>query len=186
MKKLFFAAILFIFIATESNAQQDGMLGEVKLFAGNFAPRGWALCHGQLLPINSNTALFSILGTTYGGDGRTTFQLPDLRSRVPVGAGTSPGLPTTRLGYKFGAPTTNLPLTASIPQIVSIPVHEVNPDGEKLVKGNSALLSVGNAKTSSLLVKGESKGNSIPVNNLQPSLGMNYIICLVGTFPSRN
>ena len=75
------------------------------MFAGNFAPRGWAFCDGQLLSIASNTALFSILGTTYGGDGRTTFGLPDLRGRVPVGEGTGPGLPAITLGVKGGSTT---------------------------------------------------------------------------------
>lgn len=77
---------------------QDQYLGEIRMFAGNFAPRGWALCDGQLLPISSNTALFSLIGTIYGGDGRTTFALPDLRGRVPVHAGTGAGLSTRILG----------------------------------------------------------------------------------------
>ena len=72
----------------------DGTIGEIRMFAGNFAPRNWAFCAGQLLSISQNTALFSILGTTYGGNGQTTFGLPDLRGRVPVGAGTGPGLPS--------------------------------------------------------------------------------------------
>ena len=77
-------------------------IGEIVGFAGNYAPRGWALCDGQLLAINSNTALFSILGTTYGGDGRTTFALPDLRGRIPIHAGQGPGLTNRRLGQRFG------------------------------------------------------------------------------------
>ena len=76
------------------------MLGEIKMFGGNFAPRGWALCDGQLLAISQNTALFSLLGTTYGGDGRTTFGLPDLRGRTPIHAGNGPGLSSRRLGEK--------------------------------------------------------------------------------------
>lgn len=87
-----------------ANAEEP-LLGEVKMFAGNFAPRGYAFCNGQLLPITSNTALFSLLGTTYGGDGRTTFGLPDLRGRVPVHAGSStgPGLKPIKLGQKSPA-----------------------------------------------------------------------------------
>ena len=81
----------------------DPFIGEIIMFAGNFAPRGWALCDGQLLPISSNTALFSILGTTYGGDGRTTFGLPDLRGRAPVHAGNGPGLSPRQLGAKGGS-----------------------------------------------------------------------------------
>lgn len=78
----------------------EPLIGEITMFAGNFAPRGWAFCDGQLLAISSNTALFSILGTTYGGDGRTTFGLPDLRGRVPIHAGQGAGLPDVRLGQK--------------------------------------------------------------------------------------
>lgn len=81
----------------------EELIGTIKLFAGNFAPHGYAFCHGQLLPINQNQALFSILGTTYGGDGRTTFALPDLRGRVPVGAGTGDGISSgVNAGTKFG------------------------------------------------------------------------------------
>ena len=82
------------------SVSSNPFLGEVILFAGNFAPRGWALCNGQLLSINENQALFSILGTTYGGDGRTSFGLPDLRGRVPVGAGSGPGLTPRNIGAK--------------------------------------------------------------------------------------
>uniref|UniRef100_UPI003D32E146 phage tail protein n=1 Tax=Granulosicoccus sp. 3-233 TaxID=3417969 RepID=UPI003D32E146 len=88
------------------NSITNPTLGEIMLFAGNFAPRGWALCDGQLLAISANTALFSILGTTYGGDGRTTFALPDLRGRSAVHAGNGPGLTPRRLGQKFGAEST--------------------------------------------------------------------------------
>jgi microcystin-dependent protein len=87
------------------NSISEPTIGEIAMFAGNFAPRNWALCDGQLLPINQNQALFSILGTTYGGDGRTTFALPDLRGRVPLHPGTGPGLPTYRLGQKGGTVT---------------------------------------------------------------------------------
>jgi microcystin-dependent protein len=81
----------------------EGTIGEIRAFGGNFAPRAWAYCEGQLLSINSNQALFSILGTTYGGDGRTTFGLPDLRGRGPISQGTGPGLSTHKLGSRSGA-----------------------------------------------------------------------------------
>lgn len=81
----------------------DPFIGEITMFAGNFAPRGWAFCNGQLLPISQYSALFSLLGTTYGGDGRTTFALPDLRGRTPIHAGTGPGLNPHRLGSKGGS-----------------------------------------------------------------------------------
>src|SRR5687768_16920561 len=86
-------------------------IGQIVLFAGNFAPRGWAFCQGQILSIAQNTALFSILGTTYGGNGQTTFALPDLRGRVPVGTGQGPGLPSMNLGQVAGEPTHTLIIT---------------------------------------------------------------------------
>lgn len=86
----------------------EPFIGEIIMFAGNFAPRGWAFCAGQILPIAQNTALFSILGTTYGGNGQTTFALPDLRGRVPTGQGQGPGLPAVDLGEIAGTPTTTL------------------------------------------------------------------------------
>lgn len=100
-----FLAINYI-IATQgtfpSRSQQESFLGNVTMFAGNFAPRSWAFCDGQLLPISQNSALFSILGTTYGGDGRTTFALPDLRGRVPLGPRRGSGLSDYRLGERGG------------------------------------------------------------------------------------
>ena len=106
----------------------EGTIGEIRLFGGNFAPRTWALCEGQLLSISQNTALFSILGTTYGGDGRTTFALPDLRGRVPIGAGTGPGLSTRVLGARLGEQTVTLNVT-------EIPSHfhyaQLTPPGYK-------------------------------------------------------
>lgn len=89
-------------------AQEGYFIGEIRMFGGNFAPRGWALCDGQLLAISQNTALFSILGTTYGGDGRTTFALPDLRGRLAMHAGTGPGLSTRKLGARTGLETNTL------------------------------------------------------------------------------
>ncbi|MEM6807413.1 MAG: tail fiber protein [Bacteroidota bacterium] len=137
----------------------EGYIGEIRMFGGNFAPRGWALCEGQLLAISSNSALFSILGTTYGGDGRTSFGLPDLRGRVAVGAGSGPGLSNRRLGSKFGSENLSLPL-----------------------KGISKKLSmeVGRSTSAYNVMQGS------PVTNVPPALGMNYIICLTGIYPSRN
>ena len=86
----------------------EGTIGEIRMFAGNFAPRSWAFCNSQILSIAQNTALFSILGTTYGGNGQTTFGLPDLRGRVPIGTGQGPGLPNVSLGEMSGTPTTTL------------------------------------------------------------------------------
>ncbi|WP_299432680.1 tail fiber protein [uncultured Aquimarina sp.] len=94
----------------------EGTIGEVRMFGGNFAPRAWAFCEGQLLAISQNTALFSILGTTYGGDGRTSFALPDLRGRVPIGPGHGPGLSTRKLGQRGGTETNTL-------TILNMPSH---------------------------------------------------------------
>lgn len=193
----------------------EGYIGEVRLFAGNFAPREWSFCQGQLLSISQNTALFSILGTTYGGDGRTSFGLPDLRGRVPVGTGHGPGLENEIMGRKSGTPTTQLSLT-NLPQhnhiitvsetvgTMDIPVNteegaedEKNPGAGFLVNtgadtfsseatagqkygGQSIPVNVAATATASMT------GNSIPFNNIQPSMGMNYIICMQGIFPSRS
>lgn len=102
-KTILLLALLMSLGFSNTVLSQEAMIGEIKMFAGNFAPRGWAFCEGQLLPISQNSALFSILGTTYGGDGRTTFALPDLRGRAPVHAGKSPYLNEVRLGQMGGA-----------------------------------------------------------------------------------
>lgn len=102
--KLVLAIALTLAVQTSLKAS-DPLIGEIRMFGGNFAPRGWAFCDGQLLPISNNTALFSILGTTYGGDGRTTFALPDLRGRAAVGVGRGPGLTEIRQGEKRGSET---------------------------------------------------------------------------------
>ncbi|MCF2873311.1 MULTISPECIES: phage tail protein [unclassified Tenacibaculum] len=157
--KLKFIGLLFICLLSTktSNAQQEGFLGEVKMFAGNFAPRGWAICNGQLMAISSNTALFSILGTTYGGDGRTTFALPDFRGRVAISPGRHPGsLYDWRLGQRTGAETTvltllNLPahthaaavtgLAATASASISIPAS--TETGNTSEPGNNVILSLG-------------------------------------------
>ena len=131
-------------------------IGGVGLFGGNFAPRGWAAADGQLLPISSNAALFSILGTTYGGDGRTTFALPDLRGRVPIQQGTGPGLPTYRLGARGGAERETLTQA-------QMPAHAHTASAPFETTG----------------ITGGGGGHS----NMQPYLGMNYIINLQGTLP---
>jgi len=179
----------------------EPFIGQIMMFGGNFAPRGWAFCEGQLLPISSNTALFSILGTTYGGDGRTTFALPDLRGRAPIHAGHGPGLSDIRLGQKGGVeqvtltasnmPSHNHPVnvssaagTSSSPSGAypaasqfqadrSSPVVEVNSYGNS-TNATMGASTVGNA------------GGNIPFNNRDPYLGVNYIIALQGIFPSRS
>tara|TARA_R110002074_G_scaffold225132_1_gene396599 strand:+ start:1452 stop:1964 length:513 start_codon:yes stop_codon:yes gene_type:complete len=169
----------------------DGFIGQIILFAGNFAPRNWAFCNGSLLAISSNSALFSILGTTYGGDGRTTFGLPDLRSRVAIGQGSGPGLPTYRLGEKVGSPDNflNINQMPSHNHGVTLPAkEEANTD----TPNNHFIAGAGfdGFGTTSDTTMGSLPQNNVgggqAVNNMQPSLVMNYIICLYGTFPSRS
>jgi len=172
----------------------EGTIGEIRMFAGNFAPRNWAFCNGQLLAISTNTALFSILGTTYGGNGQTTFALPDFQGRVAVGTGQGPGLANVQLGEKAGTPNNTLTV-ANMPAHT----HTMNASSDAASVGSPAGNSLGaNARggispfapgATSQVAMGSttgSVGSSTPVNNMQPYLGMNYVICLFGIFPSRN
>jgi microcystin-dependent protein len=175
----------------EQIAATTPLLGEIIMFGGNFAPRGWALCDGQLLPIAQNSALFSILGTMYGGDGRSTFALPDLRGRTPIHAGNGPGLASYRLGQKGGQERTTLNI-AQLPShnhtfqghIDNIGLTEMTlqqGDGEPIMlptQGGHEPLHVGGEVLNT--------GANQPVNNMQPYTTVNYIIALNGTFPSRN
>ncbi|MCH2032237.1 MAG: tail fiber protein [Tenacibaculum sp.] len=134
------------------NAQQTGFLGEVKMFAGNFVPRGWALCQGQLMSISQNQALFSIIGTIYGGDGRTTFALPDLRGRVARGTGNGPGLQSAIIGQRGGTEFKVLSIlempihnhgavftpSASGPANITISIPAVDDTGNTAEPGNTA------------------------------------------------
>ncbi len=182
-------------------------LAEIRLFAGNFAPRAWMLCEGQILPINQNQALFSLLGTIYGGDGRTTFALPDLRGRVAISPGTGPGLPTYRLGQRGGNYQHRLTVQ-EMPShnhnaITAVPVttEDATSDEPGVAAGNTGLLST----TNGALIYGGApenpiskySGNDLGVtvgltgggqafDMMQPYLGINFIICVQGTFPSRN
>lgn len=195
MKKqltIFCIALLTLCGVNEMKAQQEGMIGEVKMFAGNFAPRNWALCEGQLLAISSNEALFSILGTTYGGDGRTTFALPDLRGRVAIQPGNGPGLPTYNLGQKGGSYQNILTINNMPSHNHGVKVNVNTGPGEEptstLVIANHSAAFTENPTAGSVLggVVENNVGASSPVNNMQPYLAVNYIICLQGTFPSRN
>lgn len=184
---------------------RECMIGEVTLFAGNFAPRNWANCEGQLIAIAENQALFSILGTTYGGDGRTTFGLPDLRGRVPVGVGSGPGLASIRQGQKWGQEEVALnasnlpPHTHSVSSTLNVATPEkrpsMNADGNILASGSPKMATeavytdapVSGAMRSDAISNTVSQtggGTSFSVRN--PSLGMRYIICMQGVYPSRN
>ncbi|QRM88374.1 phage tail protein [Lacinutrix sp. WUR7] len=174
----------------------DPFIAQIILFGGTFAPRGWAYCDGQLLPISQYNALFSLLGTTYGGDGRTTFALPDLRGRVPVHPGSGPGQPTIKLGQKGGEaavilnanqmPTHNhTAVTNAVSPIprggatVTNPANAYNAEGGVFATGANAQMAA------DATVIGQSGGN-LPHNNMQPFTALSYIIALQGVFPSRN
>lgn len=198
---------------------EDGYLGEIRIFAGNFAPRNWAYCNGQLIAIAQNSALFAILGTTYGGDGRTTFGLPNLAGRTVVGAGngSNQGLSEIPLGSRFGTEKTQLSI-ANIPAhthniavsesagTVDIPVNSEDGSADESNPGTGILANTGADNYSSesagatidkyggqslpvrvnATATASLTGSGAPFNNIQPSLGVNYIICLQGLFPSRS
>lgn len=178
------------------------MLAEVRLFAGNFAPRAWASCEGQLLSIASNTALFSLLGTIYGGDGRTSFALPDLRSRVPIGSGNGPGLTSRREGQRGGQEIVTL-IPSQLPSHNHIAsAHIVASDAGTPADLNSGAsggsltdLPFTTPDTPSVAMRTGTvvfpsltgnTGGTQAHNNMQPSLALYYIICTQGVFPSRN
>ena len=194
MKKFLLIGLFAILSMGKANAQQvETFLGEIRMFAGNFAPTGWAFCQGQLLPIAQNQALFSLLGTTYGGNGTTTFALPDLRGRVPVGFGQGPGLSNREIGEKFGSEL----VTLNINQMPSHnhTVNAVTTEGNQNLPTNSLPANTktldkeysdANANTTMKATMVNPTGGSQPFGVSQPSLGVNFIIALQGIYPSRN
>lgn len=179
----------------------DGVIGYVTAFAGNFAPRGWAFCQGQLLSISQNTAVFSILGTVYGGDGRVTFALPDLRGRAVVGVGQGPGLTPYDPGESGGTETTTMTTNqlAAHAHTVALqitPGASASADSASPNAGVYATPASGDPffSTSAIAqmqgyqgaITMGATGNSQPFSILHPVLALNYIICLQGVFPSRN
>ncbi|WP_371396769.1 phage tail protein [Fretibacter rubidus] len=177
----------------------EPFLGQIVMFGGNFAPRGWAFCDGQLLAISSNTALFSILGTTYGGDGRTTFGLPDMRARSPMGEGNGPGIGTKALGQKGGQESTTLAVNNLPPHNHSVELiaegnvgNTANPtnamlsvstNGDKVYGPDTAAAEVAmNPKS----IKQQSVGSGQSFSNESPYSVVNFIIALQGVFPSRS
>ncbi|KJZ17564.1 phage tail protein [Loktanella sp. S4079] len=168
----------------------EPILGQVIMFGGNFAPRGWAFCDGQLLPIASNSALFSLLGTTYGGDGRSTFGLPDLRGRAPIHAGTGNGLSPRQIGQRVGREDVTLTV-AEMPahghgvMASSSAADSVRPSNDYLASANIYSNEPGRLNelgTQTITPTGGSQ----PHENMQPSLVINYIIALQGVYPSRS
>lgn len=174
----------------------DPFIAEIKIFAGNFAPRGWAFCDGTLLPIAQNTALFSLIGTTYGGDGRTTTALPNLKGRAPMHPGQGPGLSNRRLGELGGTET--VPLTENQTQHTHALQAGNAPASTFVADPNSSITrSVGGFSYSDDLAAplsplhetalSEVGAESVtPHQNMQPYLAMYFIIALVGIYPSRN
>jgi microcystin-dependent protein len=169
----------------------ESFLGEIRMFAGNFAPLSWAFCHGQMLSISENEALFSILGTTYGGDGESNFALPDFRGRLPAGVGSGRGLTPKALGEKDGWETVLL-ATPQIPAHVHVPLasrdgaNQPAPSGNTLgVSPEMPIYSSGPANTSLRREVVGPVGGNQQHDNMQPYQGINFIICLHGIFPSR-
>lgn len=177
----------------------EGFIGQVMLVGFNFAPRNWFFCHGQLLAIAQFSPLFSILGDTYGGDGRTTFALPDLRGRVIVGAGSGPGLSPYTLGQKGGQETVTL-TTDQIPShthslfassetgISTQPENSLISNSKlEIDRGTSRDAKSFQSATNLVAMHGNTianQGGGQPINNMQPSLALNYVICHQGVFPS--
>lgn len=167
----------------------EPFLGQIQAFGFNFAPRGWATCDGQILSIAQNTALFSLLGTTYGGNGQTTFALPDLRGRVSLHQGQGPGLTPRSLGEVSGSETVTL-ISSQMPQhnhIVNAntgaPVD--NLPGGQLLASTAIYTTAGPDATMNPQMIGPAGGGQ-PHNNMQPYLVINWCIALEGIFPSRN
>jgi microcystin-dependent protein len=171
-------------------------IAEIRMFAGNFAPRNWATCDAQLLPIAQNTALFSLLGTQYGGNGQTNFQLPDLRNRSPISQGTGPGLTPRNVGDSGGVENVTLILS-------QIPAHahgglqasddlddvQLQANPTTYYTQTASVKPVYNANTPTIPMSANTMtqtGGGQPHNNRQPYLGILFIIALQGVFPARN
>ncbi len=172
----------------------EPFIAEIRIFAGNFAPRNWAFCNGQLLPIAQNTALFSLIGTIYGGDGRTTTALPDLQGRAPMHPGHGPGLSTRTLGQKIGVTEVTL-VEAQMAnhnhalQAVPDPAEDPGPGGNSLARSVGAQAYQTDSTNNLVAMDADtlpSTGGGGAHNNRQPYLGLNFIIALQGLYPSRN
>ncbi|HEX4276434.1 MAG TPA: tail fiber protein [Bryobacteraceae bacterium] len=173
---------------------QTPYLGAIFIFAGNFAPRGYQLCQGQLLPIQQYTAVFSLLGTTYGGNGVSTFALPDLRGRAPIGSGNGQGLSPVILGEIAGAEHVSI-LTSNLPAHNHLVGCDsggaANTDPTNGIPGNpglgqQAIYSAGPSTAAMLPTMVSVTGSGIPIGIQNPYLGINYIIAMEGIFPSRS
>lgn len=194
---------LALLLFTKLLFAQQPYIGEIRLFAGNFAPAGWAFCDGSLLSISEYETLFYLIGTTYGGDGQNTFALPDFRGRVPIGTGQGSGLSNRTLGEMGGQETISL-TTANMPShthtgrivvnngnaTTSVPTASSSIATSGSFSGRSYLPNLSyNSNVPDILLQTVTTspvGNSIPVSISRPRLGLNYIISLYGIFPSPN
>lgn len=169
----------------------DSYIGEIRMFAGNYAPQNWAFCHGHLLSISDYAALYSLIGTTYGGDGITSFALPDMRGRIPVGQGTGPGLYPKICGQSFGTEAVTLSLEqmpnhTHTQQASLNNASSLNPTGN--VIATTPVNFYENTTTNFKYLNEQSvstEGGNLSHNNMAPSFCINFIICLVGLYPQR-
>ncbi len=171
-------------------------LAEIRIFTGNFAPKGWALCDGQLMPISQNTALFSLLGTTYGGDGKSNFALPNLQGCAPMQAGQGPGLSLRDLGETSGEQTvtllqTEMPAHTHTVQCVSAGGGTNSPANADWAGGGRGAPpmytpSVPGKQVPMNAFSTSIAGGNLPHNNMPPFLGLTFIIALQGVFPARS
>ena len=169
----------------------DQFVGEIRIFAGNFPPSGWAFCNGQLLPISQNTALFSLLGTNYGGDGRSNFALPNLQGNMPLAAGNGPGLTPRSLGEAGGEATHTL-LQAEIPQHnhavqTAAAADSGQPSATALLAPASGSVYHGLTNPATMAASAvQANGAGWAHNNQSPVLALSFIIALQGIFPPRS
>ncbi|MBL7731465.1 MAG: phage tail protein [Chitinophagaceae bacterium] len=179
----------------------EGTLAEIRMFAGNFAPRGWQFCNGQLLPIAQWTAVFALVGTIYGGNGQTTFGIPDFRGRIALGTGSGPGLPNVDLGEMAGVENTTLiitnlplhnhPVTGTVSMVANSGTdgQTDDPNGRRLCGDNiytNVTSEPANMAPLQTNLTTAQAGSNQPFSNRSPYIGMNYIFCVEGIFPSRN
>lgn len=171
----------------------EPFVGEIKMFAGNFAPRGWALCDGQILAVSQNDALFSLFGTIYGGDGRSTFGLPDMRGRFPIHAGSGPGLSTRKLGAKGGAEqvavsANQIPAHSHRMRCTTEAGNQRSPEGAipaTEAAGVTNVYSDAEPDATMGLSEPTATGGGQAHANLMPFLCVHFIVALFGVYPSR-
>ena len=188
---LLFAGLIASLCPSMARAQTTPFIGQIMIVSFNFAPKGWAFCDGQILPISPNAALFALLGTYYGGDGTQTFALPDLRGRVPIGMGQGTGLSSRPLGQAGGEEQVTLDIT-QIPSHTHVPMgaasvaNSGSPAGNYWAMPRVLLYSAGTPDAPMNAAALGSTGGSQPHENRKPFLVLNYVIALQGIFPTQN